>query len=56
MRPSLSLPFTVLTRHPTEMINPLIPPVPVLLGIAGGVALLLIIGTVVAAVLLSRKR
>ena len=41
---------------PAQIVNPLIPPLPVLFGIVGGVVLLLIVGAAVAAILLWRKR
>lgn len=39
-----------------QIVNPLLPPIKVLFGVVGGVVLLMIIGAVAAAVMLSRKR
>lgn len=51
-----SMTFHAISRLPSEVINPLIPPLPVLLGVVGGVLLLLVAGAVLAAILLTRKR
>jgi hypothetical protein len=48
--------LTQLNQLPGEVVNPLLPPFPILLGAVGGFILLVIIGAAVAAVLLTRKR
>ncbi len=45
-----------ISRLPSEVVNPLLPPLPVLLGVVGGAMLLFLVGAVVAAILLTRKR
>ena len=46
----------VIRLTPSEIVNPLLPPLPVLIGLAGGVALLVVVGAVLVAILSTRKR